>query len=350
MNHLLHHVDLITRQRDNSRLEAQLVAAAHAMADAEVVRLYKLFQPDERALVALAAEHGQGGLHQYDDGISAPEVMEPIADHPHFAVCMERKPSAPERLLSKAGWLHVFPVHGRKSDLSGFLSLLRREPLSDAEMAVLDAIVTVFENCHDLLSYSQSDTLTGLLNRKTFDEHLFKILSRHNPQCTSSNSASAERRHVITANGEHWLGVMDIDHFKRINDGFGHMIGDEVLLMLANRMRAQFRTHDKLFRFGGEEFVVLLTPTGSEQAHCTFERFRQAMEKQEFPQVGRVTISIGFARFGVGSAASDVLGNADRALYWAKEHGRNQVCSYEQLVARGELHAQTEMNAEVDFF
>jgi diguanylate cyclase (GGDEF)-like protein len=133
---------------------------------------------------------------------------------------------------------------------------------------------------------------------------------------------------------------MDIDHFKRINDEFGHLYGDEVLLLLSRCMQRNFRQTDKLFRFGGEEFVVVLDRTSQPNSLKVLERFRNAIENYNFPQVGRVTISIGYVCLNGIDDPSTLVGRADQALYYAKEHGRNQVCFYEGLLAEGKLVAE----------
>ena len=88
----------------------------------------------------------------------------------------------------------------------------------------------------------------------------------------------------------YWLAVIDIDHFKRVNDLSGHLIGDEVLLLLARQMRVNFRFHDQLYRFGGEEFVVLMRCTNHADALAALERFRHQIEIHAFPQVGPITV------------------------------------------------------------
>jgi diguanylate cyclase (GGDEF)-like protein len=352
MDRLLRHIDLMTRQRDRGRLEAALVTALHELAAAEQVCLHKLHWSKEDTWIGLAVECGAAGLCQYDDGISGPEGTSPLHQDPLMSEYLRQAEPSKSYDAQEQCWLHGFVVGRRKTMPFGILRLERGKPLSEYETRVAEAFITVFDNCCDLLDYSEIDTLTGLLNRKTFDDYLYKILSRtvENDDPQSAAGEAPRRRRPCPRGTDHWTGVIDIDHFKRINDGFGHMIGDEVLLMLANRMKAHFRAQDKLFRFGGEEFVLLLKPTEIENAHSAFERFRQTVEGQEFPQVGRVTISIGYARLGITDEASAVLQNADRALYWAKEHGRNQVCSYEQLIARGELQHQDNLNSEVELF
>ena len=352
MDRLLRQIDQMTRQRDRGNLEAALVKALHEIATAEQVRLYKLYRSKDVTWTGLAVEYGPQGLRQYDDGISGlDETSYANRDRLMPEYLSQKEPSKNYIPLDQC-WLHSFVVGRHKTTPFGAVHLSRRKPLSEFEIRVIEALITVFDNCCDLLDYCEIDTLTGLLNRKTFDEYLFKILSRKVGQDDVEQSGAdvPGRRRQSSKGAEHWAGVMDIDHFKRINDAFGHMIGDEVLLMLANRMKSHFRSHDKLFRFGGEEFVLLLKPTGLEQAFSVFDRFRQVVEDQKFPQAGRVTISIGFAQLGSNDNPTIAIQNADRALYWAKEHGRNQVCSYEQMIACGKLAPPPSLNTEVDLF
>jgi diguanylate cyclase (GGDEF)-like protein len=135
----------------------------------------------------------------------------------------------------------------------------------------------------------------------------------------------------------HYIGVIDIDHFKSVNDTYGHLIGDEVLLLLSRLMRSVFRFHDRLYRFGGEEFVVLMRCAGDAEATIALERLRATVLAFAFPQVGTISISVGFTAIKTGDTPSTAFERADRAVYWAKSHGRNQVCSHAVLVASGEL-------------
>ena len=133
--------------------------------------------------------------------------------------------------------------------------------------------------------------------------------------------------------------MFDIDHFKRINDSFGHLFGDEVLLLFAERMRSCFRAQDKLFRFGGEEFVVMIRHVREDHVRGVFERFRRSIERYDFPQVGQVTCSVGYTRIDPAYTPAELLGRADAALYYAKEHGRNRVDSFDELVMQGPAQA-----------
>ncbi|MEN9627571.1 MAG: hypothetical protein RJA10_798, partial [Pseudomonadota bacterium] len=185
-----------------------------------------------------------------------------------------------------------------------------------------------------LLDYSERDTLTGLLNRKTFDVSFLRVAADSvGEQVMEPASGSDLRR----AGGPQvaWLGVIDIDHFKSVNDNHGHLIGDEVLLLIARLMRGSFRFQDQLYRFGGEEFVVLMRGGNMQQAESAFERLRSNVLNYVFPRVGHITVSVGFTKLRVGDSPSSAFERADKAVYHAKQHGRNQVVNYGDLLDKG---------------
>ena len=115
-------------------------------------------------------------------------------------------------------------------------------------------------------------------------------------------------------------------------------------------MRASFRLHDQLYRFGGEEFLVLMRCFGEQEAAHVLERLRASTEAHLFPQVGTITVSIGFSEVRVGDTPSGTFERADKALYHAKSHGRNQVNSYAALVASGELIEQAAKVGDMELF
>ncbi|CAG1003170.1 Response regulator PleD [Rhodocyclaceae bacterium] len=352
MERLLYHVDVISRQRNRGQLEASLVAALREMAGAESAGLYKLFTPPGDLMVGLAADATVAAARILDDGISWPEGTGSLERFPHLHACLAAAALYEDREPGTNFHRYSVPIAGIGQETFGFVCLTSRDPLDAGRIAVVSGLLALFRNCVAMLDYSEIDTLTGLLNRKTFDEYLINILS-HVANEGDQQPASLRlprRRQAHKAAAHHWLGVMDIDHFKAINDKFGHLIGDEVLILIANIMKSSFRSQDKLFRFGGEEFVVLLKPTELANALATFERFRNEVEQFPFPQVGRVTISIGFTRIGLYDTPSIILDNADEALYYAKENGRNRVCSYEALLDAGKLERHQLMHTDVEIF
>jgi len=348
----LHHIDLITRQRDRTDLEARLVGALRELTGAAGVRLYKLFSPPGDLLAGLAAEIDAAGLRMHDDGFSWPEGTASLEHFPYLQECLASGGRCTRELPREKLVRQVFMIRRNSAEIFGLVEMDTPAALTAEQGSLVEGILSIFCNCLTMLDYSEIDSLTGLLNRKTFDESLMRILAR--PANEGDEDVPRlrlpKRRLPHVTVFDHWLGVMDIDHFKRVNDQFGHMIGDEVLILVANLMRSAFRAQDKLFRFGGEEFVVLLKPTEAENAFNTFERFREQIAEHAFPQVGQVTISIGFARISLNDTPSIVLDNADEALYWAKENGRNQVWSYERLVAEGRLAPHAQWRSEVELF
>ena len=223
---------------------------------------------------------------------------------------------------------------------------------AESDVRMIKGFLQVFSNYVQIIDESERDTLTGLLNRRTFDKNIARMLSESRQvgdENAGGDEADAPRRREGARAESRWLAVLDIDHFKRINDKFGHLYGDEVLLLLAGIMHRSFRNNDNLFRFGGEEFVVALEPTDEEGARAVLERFRQSVENYEFPQVGAVTISIGYVRIGSQDAPATVVGHADEALYYAKHHGRNQIRSYEKLVEAHKI-ATSALNVDAELF
>jgi len=116
-------------------------------------------------------------------------------------------------------------------------------------------------------------------------------------------------------------------------------------------MRDSFRESDLLFRFGGEEFVVVTENLNMHGAKTAFERFRHAVEQFDFPQVGQVTISFGAAKVSSADVVHAVLDKADKALYYAKQNGKNQVCFYDDLIEKGAIEPpQIKLNQDIELF
>lgn len=219
----------------------------------------------------------------------------------------------------------VHPVQGQDGNGALLAFRVRRYlPAAHRELRKLLAVYRNFQLLHDRI---ERDSLTGLYNRQTFGEVISRLI----------HPGRAYRQRRKDKEHGYWLGMLDIDYFKRVNDEHGHLIGDEVLVLFARLMRESFRYEDRLFRYGGEEFIVILEGVSRENAFQALERFRVAVETYPFPQGTRLTVSVGFAEIQFGILPSELIDRADRALYYAKNAGRNRVCGYEDLVARGEL-------------
>ena len=159
-----------------------------------------------------------------------------------------------------------------------------------------------------LKQLATTDTLTGICNRRHFDEVLESEINR-------SKRFSSPLSFIL----------FDIDHFKRINDTFGHQAGDRVLTQLAVIVGDTIRTTDLFARWGGEEFVVLLPGSDLHAGRLLAEKLRIALENHTFSDVGRVTCSFGVAEYVAGDNADALMKKVDRCLYHAKTSGRNRV-------------------------
>ena len=201
-------------------------------------------------------------------------------------------------------------------------------------------LLQVFQNFSWLNHDNERDTLTGLLNRKSFDQKINKVITHINNTTKRKNDA---------INHVHFLAVFDIDHFKNVNDSFGHLIGDEVLLLFSQLMTQCFRDTDMIFRFGGEEFVGVFECTSTKDITVVLERFRVKIADFSFPQIGKVTASAGYTTILANEISSQLIDRADQALYYAKSHGRNRICCYENLVQEGLLD-KDKNEGEVELF
>ena len=338
-NKLLDHVRTITLHRDTAVLDRSVITSLLELLHLDDVRLVEICRLDGELYFTTTAWSEDGEVFGQDQLPSDAEAL------PLTAYAGAREAVETHGIVSggSAGqYHHWLPVHSDDGPIACF-ELRHPSGLTTHQLDLAAGIIGLYRNYRALLEDSQQDTLTGLANRKTFDHSLAHFLS----SASETPHASPERRHGETH--DHWLAVVDIDHFKRVNDRFGHLYGDEVLILVANRMRRSFRQGDKLFRFGGEEFVVLLRHVDAAGALATLERFRMAIAGEQFPQVGQVTVSIGFVRAAAGASPAAVLGSADEALYFAKANGRNRVCQYESLVEAGHLERKT-LHTEAEFF
>jgi len=194
------------------------------------------------------------------------------------------------------------------------LERLVRQRTAELERSISEqrAIVHRLEATQTSLErLTREDPLTGLANRRDFDAQLARAHDR-----------ATRRNQPLT------VAMLDLDHFKRVNDRFGHLIGDEVLRQVAGILRRQCRSADLPARYGGEEFVIALPDSTLAEAALLCERIRASVQAQDWASIQpglSMTISIGAAMRQAGETAQALVERADRCLYRAKRAGRNQV-------------------------
>ncbi|NYI17638.1 diguanylate cyclase (GGDEF)-like protein [Xanthomonas arboricola] len=313
----------MTAIRDADLLDLSLLRTMREVCAAEELSLLRI-APDGRTMAETRLR---------DDGRLSLTVAELKDAQMRSQLADVHGPGEAVQLHQDGRALLVYPM----MEARGIRTCLRvagARPPGAAEQAMLQGFARFFQNYRSLLDDAQRDALTGLRNRKTFDDVILRLFS--GAQSTTEQGV--------------WLGIVDIDHFKRVNDTFGHLYGDEVLLLVAQLMQRTFRQDDLLFRFGGEEFVIVLRGVDRECAVSLFERFRLAVAEHVFPQVGQVTLSTGIVELTQGRLISQSLDEADKALYWAKQHGRNRAAVYAELVGNGQLQHATQPTGSVDLF
>lgn len=234
--------------------------------------------------------------------------------------------------LDAESMLVTWHVQQTKMQNVFLVAVISRE-LSKLDSHMIRGLLQIYRNFYQVLIEAQRDQLTGLANRKTFDDVIQKI---YNQPAPFTDPVPVDRRSVFDdENVGYWLGMIDVDNFKRINDTWGHLYGDEVLLLLSQLMQHHFRESDFLFRFGGEEFVVIVRAGTKENALRAFERFRATVGSHDFPQVGQVTVSVGVVQLDPEIFTATLLDRADQALYFAKKNGRNRIEYFDDLLQEG---------------
>ncbi|MFG6414731.1 GGDEF domain-containing protein [Roseateles sp. DC23W] len=345
MSQVVDHLAELTGFRDRDVMDVTLVMALRDLLEPESVAIYRCIGEtgEERWLTRAHLRAGEA-VATADPLWAMPESLPLATTHPLRLEAMRSRNVT--QVMQGESWLYLFPI-ATDRDVVGVIEVLSSHRLGTGAQRMVSSVLRIYHNFQGLLDYSERDTLTGLLNRKTFDESFLKVLSEM-PARPAVSHEGEDRRHDVAV-PHYVLGVIDIDHFKSVNDRFGHLIGDEVLLLLSRLMRGSFRFHDLLYRFGGEEFVVLMRCDEEVHAGEAFERLRLNTERYAFPQVGHITVSIGFTEVRAGDAPAAAFERADKAVYHAKGHGRNQVHNYAALVARGVIR-EAEQQSDVELF
>ncbi|MFS2071515.1 GGDEF domain-containing protein [Pseudomonas sp. CT11-2] len=237
---------------------------------------------------------------------------------PLDALNYEHQPSDLRLQFGQRGHHSISYSLSHEGEQLGELVFRRNQRFSDEEQghleSLLSALLYPMRNALLYRAATQSalrDPLTDTGNRIAMDQ-------------TLQREIEMSRRHSQPLS----LLMLDIDHFKQINDTYGHSAGDEVLKAVAASIKSQLRNVDMVFRFGGEEFMILLSNTSREAAAMVGERLRFAAQAQDYVAEGKtieLTVSLGCSTLLPGESAESLLRRADSALYVAKREGRNRL-------------------------
>ena len=322
MKPLLQNLAEMTAHRDHLMLEVSVLSTLMQQGRIRQVRALELF--------------AHGGATQVRprswslaDGAVVSSPHEPSADPqaialeqlPELAQAIAAGGKSAERSDAKAGCFTLWLPVWLDEHAHACLEITQDRPFRRNQRDIITGVYLVYQNYQSLLDYSERDALTGLLNRKTFDEQF----SRR--QCLEPAPAGP----LAEARGQ-WLAVVDIDHFKLVNDRHGHLAGDEVLRRLGQLLQTEARAEDVPCRWGGEEFVLLLPGMPLAAARARAEQWREDFARIRIPagpHTVSATLSVGIACFPAhGHAAADLMQAADEALYLAKARGRDRVVAH----------------------
>lgn len=296
----------LTQQEDEQQLDTLLIAAVQSVLSGLQVSIYvKKYLTGFESYSLLNPHPTSDNLQQNH---LAPDYVESVVAK-----------LANNKLLScKLAGIRVthIPMY-HLGQVIGFAVVNGEVRVNEAAPAI--TLLNIYANQLYLLYRSRLDSFTELLNRQTFDRKLLEIISGKGFLCPREQLSGKRNWH---------LAMIDIDHFKRVNDNFGHVIGDEVILLIARILKSGFRAEDYVFRYGGEEFAVLFRCDDVAQALDTLERVRKQVAKHKFPQVGHITISIGLTELLHFRDAQSLVQQADSALYQSKHDGRNCITQF----------------------
>jgi diguanylate cyclase (GGDEF)-like protein len=321
---VLENIISLTSERDANSIELALAQTLLKLAAPESMTLYRASSID-----SIKYANTLIGKHHQNEEIPA-DILDALKE------CLESGKTTYTQRQKKR--FTLFPLLNAKGQ--PIAVILIEAALDSQDHALTIMILKIYHNFVALMNENERDTLTGLMNRKTFDLKINSIIS----SLQGNNQRRNDESRISS-----YLAIFDIDHFKRVNDTYGHLMGDEVLLLFSRIMEESFRDEDLLFRFGGEEFVGVFQCPSDETMTVVLNRFRENVEKHSFPQVGTVTVSCGFTRVGTFDLSSSLIDRADTSLYHAKDNGRNQVCQHERLIATGMLE-HSDNTGEIELF
>jgi len=307
---LLDAIIKLTAQRDQETLASTLIDAILTLTNTNSASVYALGgELGHLSAKVLASNHEPVGSH-----------ITPLDVRPGLRACIEGHNTI--TVATKNGHQMIHPV----LEQGNVVGLMIREHAHtyDHQSNVIEGMMAIYANQQSLLNHQQRDGLTGLYNRVALQNWMGKALT---------TDLHAERRASDFSNDASLgcFAMFDIDLFKRINDSKGHLYGDEVLLVFADLMRESFRYNDLLFRYGGEEFSAVLSDTDLDTALMVLERFRETVAQHNFAQLNQVTVTIGVTQITLGLPSDQLIERADKALYFGKNHGRNQANAFEWL-------------------
>lgn len=350
---LVDHVAALTEFKDREALDVGLAQTFMVLFKPLKVTLYSvLSDSNDRRWVPLTTMRPGHATESFSPLHADFRLLQPLKEAPPRWQCLdtglfvevESDPQGPGKFVT------CLPLSSESgSEEGGVIEIHSQAGLTPQDHQIALRVLRVYRNMQNMFAYSERDALTGLLNRKSFEDTFYKSLRADalpgvdDPRGVPASQVAAVPLRRVESGEAFWLAMADVDHFKQVNDKYGHQIGDEVLILVARILKSTFRGYDRIYRFGGEEFVILLRCRDHATAIMILERFRAAMEKFLFPQAGHITACVGLSDIRSTDTPEAACQRADLAVYHAKRTGRNQVCSHADLERDGLLRDEVKV-------
>jgi diguanylate cyclase (GGDEF)-like protein len=269
---ILNSLAKITEGAEYQTIVMRLVDSVLDVAQVDCVALLQVESADNPCAVSIEAFATRGRQDQRDT----------LVDQYHAAIqaCVDGRQTLAQ--WHDGRYVVAAPILSLTGKFVESLTLTVSAQANPNDEILVVGFTTILQNFLRVLKEGERDGLTSLLNRKRFQDRVGALINKQRASLMPDTQGKNRRKAVEVVEGEaYWLGILDIDHFKRINDEFGHLFGDEVILMVARTLTTSFRDDDLIFRYGGEEFVVVVGPTTKEVAIAIFERLRKKIENTE---------------------------------------------------------------------
>lgn len=331
----------VTRQRNRERIERSLLNTLLEFDTKSNFSLYQVLTLEPVIELGLLAYASHNNIITSED-ITKQEVPEnfqqAIIDviKNGQIISIKQQKNSPEIQI-------IYPAFDINEQIFAILIQTTRQLESEVKH-LIHGLLRIYSNYLELIDISKRDKLTGLLNRETLEAEIAQILNK--PSIPNLHKSIENDARHYKEELKHWLCILDIDYFKSVNDKFGHIYGDEILILVARLLEKSVRECDKIFRFGGEEFVIIIKDFDQHDALLAFERIRRVIKSHQYAKVNSLTVSIGGTEIIQQANPRQVITNADHALYYAKHHGRDQVQIYETLLAEKKISKQEEYPLE----
>jgi diguanylate cyclase (GGDEF)-like protein len=309
----------LTRNRDRIVLIETMIRMVETLFNAKKVSLYSLFS--EEGGVEFSEENI--GSARYFETLYPRSGVFDVSVHKNVELCIRSKKPVLVKSPGDNAETIFFPILGPRGGAQQFLQI-DYYIAERMQRKFLSYILTIYRDHYLMLHKGETDHLTGLMNRQSLSGKINeKIIRFYRGELKKTP----------------FFCLFDVDHLRGVNDIHGMVMGDEILLHLARILENAFRSSGEVYRYGGEEFAILMEAQTAADAMTVCNEIRKKIEQYRFPGVGTVTASTGFTAIRADDDIYGIFDRAERAMNYAKGNGRNQVQSFEDLITAGLIGA-----------